>query len=174
MIYLKKANMEDAKKEYEAVISIPEEENGFHNGDYNVTYEEFVNIVLPRMIASSDGVPSKPGYVPDTTYFLWDDDVIVGMYRIRHYLNDFLRKEAVHVGACILKDYRGKGYGTKGLELIVKECESVIQEDEIYMSCFKDNVASLKMQQKNGAYIAGENDTHYLTRIKIREKEKRM
>lgn len=81
MIYLKKANREDAIKEYEAVISIPEEENDFYNEDYNVTYEEFVNVVIPRMIASSNGVPSKPEYVPDTTYFLWDDDKIVGMYR---------------------------------------------------------------------------------------------
>lgn len=174
MIYLKKANMEDSIKEYEAVISIPEEENDFYNEDYNVTYEEFVNVVIPRMIASSNGVPPKPEYVPDTTYFLWDDDKIVGMYRIRHYLNDFLRKESGHVGACILREYRGKGYGSKGLALIVQECERVIQEDEIYMSCYKDNIASLKMQQKNGAYIVGENGTHYLTRIKIREKEKRI
>ena len=46
----------------------------------------------------------------------------------------------------------------------------MILEDEVYMSVYKDNIASLKVQQKNGAYIAGETEDHYLTRIKLNRK----
>lgn len=31
------------------------------------------------------------GYVPATTYILWSDEGPVGVFKLRHYLNDFLR-----------------------------------------------------------------------------------
>ena len=42
MLFLKEINIEDAKKEYIAIISIPEDENGFVNKFYNVSFEDFV------------------------------------------------------------------------------------------------------------------------------------
>ena len=38
MLFLKKMNIEDAKKEYIAITSIPEDENGFVNKFYNVSF----------------------------------------------------------------------------------------------------------------------------------------
>lgn len=32
----------------------------------------------------------KEGYVPQTIYFLWDNDEIVGMFKLSHYLNKHL------------------------------------------------------------------------------------
>lgn len=63
---------------------------------------------------------------------------IVGLFKIRHYLNDFLRKGAGHIGYGILPEYRGKGYAKKGLVLAIEKCKEIIKENEIYLSVHKD------------------------------------
>lgn len=170
MIYLKEVNYADKEKEYEAIKDMPKEENGFENKYWNVSKEEFFSRVIPELLDHSLGKNLPDEYVPDTYYFLWNDEKIVGLFKIRHYLNDFLRKGPGHIGYTILKKYRGNEYSVEGLKLAIKICENLIPEDEIYLSVHKDNIASLKTQQKCGAYIVGETDKEYLTRIKLTRK----
>jgi len=167
MIYLKEANIEDFEKEFEAISQFPQDENGYVNDYYGCTKDEFINIILPEMIEHSKGINVPENRVPDTYFFLWDEDVIVGLFKIRHELNDFLRNGPGHIGYGILKQHRGKGYATKGLALAIDVCKNLIKEDEIYLSVNKDNIASMIVQKKNGAYIVGENEKEYFTRIKI-------
>lgn len=166
MLYLKEANFQDIEKEYGFITELPINENGFTNPDYGVSRIDFENIVLPRIINNSKGIDLPNGYVPSTEYFLWNDDIILGLFRIRHKLNDFLRNGGGHIGYGIKKECRGKGYASKGLSLIIEKAWSIIEEDEIYMSVRKDNIASLIVQKKNGAYIHHEDETHFYTRIK--------
>lgn len=166
MLYLKEANWKDLEKEYEFITNLPADENGFTNADYGVSREEFENSVLPRYINYSKGIGLPDGYVASTKYFLWDNDTIVGLFRIRHELNDFLRNGAGHIGYGIRKEYRGKGYATEGLKLTIEKAWEIIKEDEIYMSVHKNNPASLRVQQKNGAYIHHEDEVEFYTRIK--------
>lgn len=167
MIYLKKINFEDIEKEYEAIKNIPQNENGLENKYYDVNREEFEEVVVPKLLKNSEGLELPEGYVPDTYFFLWDDDKIVGLFKIRHYLNDFLKNGAGHIGYCILKEYRGLGYATEGLKCAIEICKTLIKEDEIYLSSHKDNPSSLKVQIKCGAYLSGESETEYFTRIKL-------
>ena len=166
MLYLKEASFEDIEKEFEFVKDIPKDENGFTNPYFGVTREDFENDILPRIINYSKGIGLPEGFVPETSYFLWDDETIVGWFRLRHYLNDFLRDAAGHIGYGIDKDYRGKGYATEGLRLTIEKAWGIIKEDEIYMSVRKDNPSSLQVQKKNGAYIHHEDDKKIYTRIK--------
>lgn len=166
MLYLKEANLEDIEKEYEFVTNTPEDENGFTNPNFGCSYEEFQFKILPGYMNHSKGIDLKEGYVPETQFFLWDDDVIVGLFRIRHYLNDFLANGAGHIGYGIKKEYRGKGYASEGLKLTIEKAWTMIPEDEIYMSVHKDNPSSLRVQLKNGAYIHHEDEKEYFTRIK--------
>lgn len=84
MLYLKEANLEDWQKEYEAIKQMPKNENGFENEYYDKTEEEFKDQVIPELINHSKGIGLPDGYVPDTYYFLWDNDKIVGLFKIRH------------------------------------------------------------------------------------------
>ena len=61
---------------------------------------------------------------------------------------------------------RGEGL-PKGLALALEYARSVVREDEIYMSVNRDNAASLRVQQKNGAYVHHADDKQYYTRIKL-------
>ena len=165
MIYLKKANMEDALKEYEMISQMPEDENGMTNPDWGISYEKFAEEALPRMIRYAEGIGLPEGWVPETHYFLWDDEKIVGLFRLRHYLNDFLRMYHGHIGYAVKRECRGQGYGSRGLALLLEEGKDVIKEEEFYLSLHKDNPASLKVQQRNGARIVREYETNYYTRI---------
>lgn len=168
-LYLKPINLEDCEKEYEALQKIPAGENGFQNKYASVSKEEFVTTVIPALIKSSRGEDIPEGKVPDTYFFLWDNDKIVGLFKVRHYLNEKLRNGAGHIGFGIIPEERRKGYASKGLALAIEELKKVIREDEIYMSCEKDNEASLKAQLNNGAYIHHSDNEHYYTRINLKK-----
>ena len=90
---------------------------------------------------------------------------MVGEFRIRHYLTEALRNGAGHIGYSVRKDARGKGYGTAGLRLTIEIARKIVPEDEIYLRVNKDNIASQKVMLNNGAYVAGEDETHYFLRI---------
>ena len=168
MIYLKEANLEDALREYEFMSTLPNGENGFENSYFGISKEEFLNTSIHKIINDSKGIDLKEGYVPQTYYFLWDDDQIVGVFKIRHYLTDALIKGAGHMGYAIGLNFRGKGYASKGIKLAIEKAKDLIREDEIYTSVHLDNIASLKAQEKNGAYIESQDEEGYHTRIKIR------
>ena len=166
MLYMKKANSEDIEKEYLFVRDIPEDENGFLNEWHGCTYDDFKDRILPTMLANSNGEQLPEGYVPQTFYFVWDDDEIVGQVHLRHYLCESLVNGSGHIGYYVAPEYRGKGIGTKQLALAVRKASGIIPEDEIYLQVNKDNTASLKCMLNNGGYIHHETDLHYNVRIK--------
>ncbi|PJI09529.1 MULTISPECIES: GNAT family N-acetyltransferase [Clostridium] len=167
MIYLKEANVKDAEKEYQFLKDTPVDENGFENKYYDFSYEVFAEKALPEIIKFSKGIDLPQGYVPQTLYFLWDDNNIVGLFKIRHHLTDSLKNGAGHIGYGIHKNYRGKGYASKGLALAIEKANDIIRENEIYLSVHIDNPASLKVQLNNGAYIHHSDKKEHYTRIKI-------
>lgn len=168
MIYLKKANLEDARKEWELLRKLPLNENGFSNEFYDVSYEDFVNKVLKRWSDYERGENMDEGHVPDTHYFLWAGDEVVGLFKLRHRLSDTLREGAGHVGYGIAPEYRGHGYATEGLKLLLDEARKLpIDTDEVYMLVKKGNEASLKVMFKNGARIDHEDEENIYTRIKL-------
>ena len=166
MLYIKEANLEDIEKEYLFVRDMPVDENGFTNQWHGVSREDFERIALPGMLDAQKGVNLPEGYVPETFLFLWEDDEIVGQFRIRHYLCESLRVGAGHIGYFIKKEFRGRGYGTEGLRLTLEVARGIIPEDEVYLRVNKDNPASLQVMLKNGGYIKAEDENKYYVRIK--------
>lgn len=166
MLYLKEPNYEDLEKEYEFVHDMPDDENGFINELYGISREDFEKDGIKQMISAAKGEGLPEGYVPETFLFLWDDNKIVGQFRIRHYLCESLRTGAGHIGYFIKKDYRGKGYGKEGLRLALQIAGTIIPEDEIYLRVNKDNLASLNVMLHNGGYIEHEDEQKYYVRIK--------
>ncbi len=165
MIYIKELNELDKEKEYLVLYHLPENEMGFTNPYHHLSRESFESEVFPKLIRYSKGIGMPEGWVPETYYFLWDDEEIVGLFRLRHFLNESLKRRGGHIGYGILKPYRGQGYGTAGLKLVLEKAWDIIPEDEVWLSCQKNNPASLKVMMKNGAVIHHEDDAEYYTRI---------
>lgn len=168
MLYLKALNAADARKEHDFFQQLPAE-NGFINPYEHTSFEVFCSEGIPQRMASSRGEGLKPDHVPDTYYFLWDDDTIVGLFKVRPVLNDSLRNGSGHVGYGIHPAYRRRGYATKGLALVVHLLKSLTEftDDEIYLSCSLNNTGSLHTMLKNGGYIHHSDAEEHYVRIKV-------
>lgn len=166
MLELRKMNIEDAKQQWEYVTALPADENGLTNPYVGVSFEDYMDKVLPEFMMHEKPVNMPDWFVPETYYYLWDGEVLVGEFRIRHYLTEALKTGAGHIGYSIKKEYRGKGYGTKGMALTLDMARKIVPEEEIYLRVLKSNTPSFKVITKNGAYVAGEDETHYLLRVR--------
>lgn len=166
MLELRKMNLKDAKQQWEYVTALPKDENGLTNPYEGVSLEDYMEKVLPELMMYEHPVNMPNWFVPETYYYLWDDQILVGEFRIRHYLTEALRKGSGHIGYSIKKEFRGKGYGTKGLALVLDLAREIVPEEEIYLRVRKDNIPSYKAISNNEAYIAGEDEAHYFMRVK--------
>lgn len=144
---------------------------GFINDFYNVSKDKFINKSIYDMINNAKNGKISKDSVPKTYYFLWDDDKIVGLFKIKHYLTDDMKKNYKgHIAYGILKEYRGRGYASRGLKLIIEEAKKIVDDDRICFHCRLNNKASLKVQQKNGAIIKHKDVNGYFTVINIERK----
>lgn len=157
----------DLKKAYDLYQTFPEEENGFMNEAYGLAFDEFPSFVERRK-NNAFGINMRPGRAQSTDFILEDQGNYIGIFKLRHYLNDVLRDGSGHIGFGITKKYRGQGYASKGLSLLIDIAKEIVPEDELYMAVYKTNTASLKIQMKHGAYIHHEDEQDYFTRIKIK------
>ena len=166
MLELRKMNLLDIKEQWEYVTALPKDENGLTNPYEGITFEEYETTVLPELMMHENPVGMPEWFVPETYYYLWDGEVLVGEYRIRHYLTEALKVGAGHIGSRIKKEFRGRGYGTKGLAMVLDIAREIVPENEIYLRVLKNNIPSFKAITNNGAYIVDEDETHYLMRVK--------
>ncbi len=162
---LRKINKNDAEAQWEYTTALPADENGLTNPYCGVSFDEYIETVLPTLMSYEHPVNMPDWFVPETYYYLWDEGRLVGEFRIRHHLTEALKKGAGHIGYSIRREERGKGYGTAGLRRTIQEANAVIREDEIYLRVKKDNIASQKVMQKNGGKIVGEDEEHFFVRI---------
>lgn len=84
------------------------------------------------------------------TYWLVNDDVILGVVRIRYY-ND---PEVGHIGYDISPLHRKKGYGTLILQLALEKAKT-LGHTEIFLTCNLDNNASKRVIINNGGVYVG-------------------
>lgn len=92
------------------------------------------------------------GRVPQTELWLVDGEDFIGCVYIRHSLNETLLKQGGHIGYFIRPTKRKMGYGTKTLELALPVAEN-LGIDKVLVTCDDDNVASVKIIEKNGGIL---------------------
>ncbi len=96
--------------------------------------------------------------VPHTTFwFINEENKILGTVNIRHKLNKDLRNIGGHIGYGIRPSERRKGYATKILELALLEIRKMGVQD-VMLSCFKDNIGSVKSITNNGGQLFEEKE----------------
>ena len=152
MLTMRPMGLEDAAAVYDCMQDLPSE-NGFGNGGYSLSYEEFVNGFLPHCDRYSKGIGLQEGHVPQSYYILFEDA---------------LRNGAGHIGYGIRRSCRGRGLGKAGLALMLRIAAPLIDEEEAYLSVHKSNPASLHVMLANGAYIHHEDEEEYYTRIPLK------
>ncbi|MCF7830656.1 GNAT family N-acetyltransferase [Candidatus Gracilibacteria bacterium] len=87
-------------------------------------------------------------WVSSTTYWLVDNNKLIGQVNIRHKLTDSLKKLGGHIGYVIRPTARKMSYGTKILELALQKAESLGLK-KVLITCDESNTASQKIIEKN-------------------------
>lgn len=125
--------------------------------------------------SSEDTCPKE--YVPQTQFIFIreEDNKIIGVIQIRHYLNEFFEKYGGHIGYSVCHSERKKGYATLMLKEILPICK-VMGFEKILITCLKENEASKRVIINNdGIYestVYESKDKVYLERYWIDLSEK--
>ena len=85
------------------------------------------------------------GRVPSTTFWLFDDERFVGIFDVRHSLNEVLKQRGGHIAYYIIPSERGKGYTLKGLKLVLNWCLKNLNLSEVLLFCDEENILSYKV-----------------------------
>ena len=155
MIELKQSNIQMGEAEYEMLQDIENGENGFMNEVFGVDYEQY-KTWLKNQDDFHAGRNLPEGWIPYTTYILYDNNIPVGISRVRHETSEYLQTVvgAGEIGYGIAKKHRGKGYGNVLFQETLKKCRDFGFE-KITLFPHKDNQATIKIMLKNGGKIIG-------------------
>ena len=83
------------------------------------------------------------GRVPSTQFIFLreEDNKIVGMIDIRHFLNEYLEKYGGHIGYSVAPGERRKGYATQMLKAALLVCRELGIE-KVLITCIGENEGS--------------------------------
>ena len=90
--------------------------------------------------------------VPDTIYWLVENDEFIGRISLRHYLNDFLRRYGGHIGYEVRPSRRQQGHGTHMLALLLEKARQRGM-DRVMLTCDVNNVGSRRIIEANGGVL---------------------
>lgn len=105
-----------------------------------VNFDEYIN----KLNKLSKGINWPIGLVTISTFWLIDNDEIVGITRIRHQGEETVGNIEYDISPL----YRNNGYGTEILKLTLKKAKETGLKDIILM-CTLNNIASKKIIEKN-------------------------
>jgi len=108
-------------------------------------FQEYVD----KLLDESSGKDLPRGYVPATTYWLIENDELIGRVNIRHSLTKGLFMIGGHIGYDIRPSKRRKGYGTKILEYALLKAKA-LGLTKVLVTCDETNIGSKKIIEANG------------------------
>ncbi len=158
---LKKASLdENLEALHEMHNEIPALETGFSNPAHGLDARQFESYV-EGLLAESRGAGLSEGRVPMTTYWLFEDGLPVGISRFNHMLTPELLREGGHVSYAIRPSARGKGLGTRILELTLQKVKDFVS-GRVLLTCDTDNDRSKKVIEHNGGISEVSQDNSIL------------
>lgn len=153
----------DGEEFYEMLQYIGRQENDFTNPVHGMSIDEF-KVWLKQQDDWSRGENLPQGYVPQTCYWLVVNDIPVGFGKIRMSLTEKSRLEGGHLGYAIDSRQRGKGYGSKLLELLIGKTKEFNLSSPL-ITVRKYNYASKRVAEMNGAKLINETEDWWYLEI---------
>jgi predicted acetyltransferase len=167
--YLEKPTLERKEEALEYMNEFLEAKSKLHGSSglercaKGMSYEEWLDDVTK----STDEKYAKGlERVPASTYFMVreEDNKIVGIVNIRHYLDNVLKNVGGHIGGSIRPTERGKGYSKIQLYLCLLECKN-LGLDKVMIDCEKTNTKSERAIKSIGGVF--EREFYYQPRKQV-------
>ena len=153
---LRALSLLDGEREWLFLQELEWKKNGFGNDGHGIPFEDFPSYLL-KHIKSANRVDLPVGIVPQTTYWLTDGNLILGLIKLRHYLTEGLLEHGGHIGYAVHPDHRGKGYGKRMLALILEKAR-LKGLDSVLLTCNQDNYGSRSVIEANGGRLWKESE----------------
>ena len=155
---------EEKEKIYSLLSGIEKDDNGYINEFAEMTKEEFMTKGIQLLLDWSKGQNLYENFVPTTFHFLYDNENnIVGVFKLRHFLNEFYKNGPGHISYAIKKESRNKGYAKIGLNLAVQVLDNILPEEEklIKVCCSRKNIGSFLTIQGNIPLITNDLEIEF-------------
>lgn len=124
-------------------------EDSYYFKKYSKALVDFSGF-LHHLIHEADGNNLPNGRVASSTFWLIDQNEVVGVVRIRHQEVMF----AGHIGYDVSPKHRKRGYGTQILKLALAEAQK-LGITKAVVTCRTDNEPSKRIIEKNGGKFLG-------------------
>lgn len=122
----------------------------FYFDKYKKALDDFEGY-LRELNNYSKGIDLPDGDVVVSTYWLIDNDDVVGVVRVRHHDVEC----DGHIGYDISPSHRNRGYGSHILRLALEKAREIGIE-VVFITCCVDNISSKKIIEKNNGKLLEE------------------
>lgn len=138
--------LEDAFSEFCDDYAQYDAENGEHYFKGKANFSDYIQ----RLSNNVKGINLSEGHVPNSCFwYVNDDNVIVGVIRIRHNIDsELLALEVGHIGYDVAPSHRGQGNGKTMLRLALLKAKSLGIKRTL-ITADEDNWASRKVIEAN-------------------------
>ena len=92
-------------------------------------------------------------------YLCFAGEQLAGLLSIRYELPESQKKIYGDIGYGVRPSERNKGYATGMLQYALSVCKEKGM-DKVLLGCYKDNIASVRVIEKNGGVLTEENDNY--------------
>lgn len=151
---MKKSNLNDGVDVYKFLCDLGIGENGFHMTPPSdeIEFKE----LLKKFLKDSEEI-QPIGRVMQEIYWMYIDNEIVGILKLRPQLNGNLLINGGNMGISISPKFRGNGYG----KLIIKKGVELLKEKGVYkvlITIYENNIPSRKAVESNGGILYDINE----------------
>lgn len=96
--------------------------------------------------------PPPHDLVHADSYWVTEDQVVIGFLQLRHTLSDHLLEEGGHIGYSIRPTYRRRGHATRALGLALQRARQ-LGLDRVLVTCDDDNLTSARTIESQGGLL---------------------
>lgn len=159
---IRKLSIDDGRDIYEMLQELPADENGFINSVKGKTFDEYKEW-LKNSLRNSEQTGLVNGWkVPETTFWLFENNTPVGFGKVRHFLTEALLENGGNVGYAIRPSARNRGLGKKLLALLI-DAGKEIGLSKALLTIRNHNIPSIHVALANGGVIEKITaDKHYI------------
>ncbi len=149
---IRKLSIDDGCDIYEMLQELPAEENGFINSVNGKTFDEYKEW-LKKSAKNAEQVGVVDGWkVPETIFWLFENNKPVGFGKIRHFLTDALLENGGNVGYTLRPSARNRGLGKQLLSRLIDESKK-IGVAKLLLTIRNHNIPSIHVALANGGKI---------------------